>query len=166
MSFFSKNCPQKNLGLYYLVPSYKVEPPQNQNMPGLTNANVDGITWRESWDRISKNGVHAAPDWAWLDNGFALSRANNKGSCLQVLAGQYSPASFFSLPGAKHITVQATGNFSTVPFDPVFQTEFQALQTALAARYKNDSSLKYVVLAGTGVGSESFFAINPTEVAE
>src|SRR5262249_6274519 len=154
------------LGLFYLAKSYKDEPPIDPySIPGVTNPHMIGILWRESWDRLDKNG-RGNHDFSFLDHCFGASAINNKTSSLEILAGNYAPPWFFALPGAKQIIAGLPGQPTTVPWDPVFQTEWEAVQTALAARYKNNPSLKYVKAIGFGFSSESFFAIFPDTRAQ
>jgi len=152
------------IGIMDLPDIYDSDPPLDPfTLQGLTNSHVKGIMWRETWDRLAKNGVHGALDWTYLDKCFSAADGYNKLMAIEILAGNFAPASFFYLPGAKYIITAATGLKTTVPFDPVFQTEWEAVQTALKNRYETDVRLKYVKMCGPGHGSESFFATDPTE---
>jgi hypothetical protein len=154
------------IGLVYLAKSYASEPPINPDaIPGVTNSHVKGILWRETWERLDKNG-QGQHDWAFLDACLNASDSHNKDAALQIVAGNFSPAWFFNLPGAKHIDTARRHLPTTVPWDPVFQAAWEEVQTAMANRYKGRIRLKYVVMAGVGHGSESFFATKPEERAQ
>jgi hypothetical protein len=158
--------PPVGIGCIYLADSYVSEPPIDPNtIPGITNPHMKGVLWRESWERLDKGGqgIH---DWGFLDACFNASDGNNKDASLQILAGNFSPSWFFALPGAKQILTGPSHLPSTVPFDPVFQTEWEAVQTAMANRYKTHAHLRYVVMSGVGHGSESFMATTPDEFSQ
>ena len=154
------------IGVMYLAKSYVSEPPIDPyTIQGVTNTHVKGILWRETWERLDKFG-QGQHDWAFLDACFNASDGNNKDAALEILAGNFSPAWFFNLPNAKQIIAGGDNLPTTVPWDPVFQSEWEAVQTAMANRYKSHARLKYVKLIGPGHGSESFFATNPDERAQ
>jgi hypothetical protein len=158
--------PASGIGLMYLAKSYHSEPPINPDaIPGVTNSHVKGILWRQTWERLDKDG-QGKHDWTFLDDCLNASDSHNKDAALQILAGNFSPAWFFNLPGAKHIDTARRHLPTTVPWDPVFQAAWEEVQTAMANRYKGRIRLKYVVIAGVGHGSESFFATKPEERAQ
>jgi hypothetical protein len=120
--------------------------------------------WRETWERLDKNG-QGNHDFAWLDQGFTASVAAGKTMGLEILAGNFTPPWFFALPGAESIVSGHATDLTTIPWDPVFQREWEAVQQALAARYKANANLRYVKLIGVGTGSESYFAIDDASYA-
>ena len=157
--------PASGIGLMYLAKSYRSEPPINPDAnPGLTNSHVKGILWRQTWERLDRNG-QGKHDWTFLDDCLNASDSHNKDAALQIVAGNFAPSWFFSLPGAKHIDTARRHLQTTVPWDPVFQASWEEVQTAMANRYKGRVRLKYVVMSGVGHGSESFFATHPEERA-
>jgi hypothetical protein len=149
------------IGCIYLADSYVSEPPIDPNtIPGITNPHMKGVLWRETWERLDRNG-QGQHDWAFLDACMNASDSHGKDGAFQVLAGNFAPPWFFTLPGAKRIN--AGSGLTTVPFDPVFQSVWQEVQTAMANRYRGRLRLRYVVMSGVGHGSESFFANTPEE---
>jgi len=153
------------IGCMYLANSYVSEPPIDPfTIPGITNPHMNGILWRESWERLDKFG-QGQHDWAFLDACMNASDSHGKDGAFQVLAGNVAPPWFFALPGAKSITSD-NGLLTTVPFDPVFQAAWQEVQRSMANRYKGRARLRYVVMSGVGHGSESFFANSPGERAQ
>lgn len=155
----------EGLGLFYLAPTYRTEPPINPvTQGGVTNSHMIGSLWRQTWNKLTRSG-QGQYDWTFLDACFNAAESHGKSSALQITSGQDSPAWFFALPNAKQIIVGTDSLPTSVPWDPVFLTEWTAVQTAIAARYKNRSSLKYLKIQGPGNSSESFFAITPEEIA-
>jgi hypothetical protein len=129
----------------YLAPSYKKDPPPDTNTPGLTNLYIQGILWRETWERLDPNGT--GPNFSWLDDAISKSESHSKLSSLEILPGSFAPDWFFALPGAVTFNTVAYGR-TTVPWDPVFQSEWEKLNKALAARY--DGRIAYVKLIVPG----------------
>jgi hypothetical protein len=154
------------IGLGYLVKSYASEPAPNPAViPGFTNTHMKFMMIRETWERYYQDG-YGIPNYDFLDNCFDTAEANGKGVALQIEPGINSPSEFFDLPNAKHIIAGADLKMSTVPFDPVFQTQWITVQTQLSNRYKNRGSLRFVKIQGPGIASESFFARTPEEQAQ
>jgi hypothetical protein len=122
--------PPVGIGCIYLANSYVSEPPIDPNtIPGITNPHMKGMLWRESWERLDRNG-RGLHDWAFLDACMNASDSHAKDGAFQVLAGNFAPPWFFTLPGAK--STNAGSGLTTVPFDPVFQSVWQEVQTAMA----------------------------------
>jgi hypothetical protein len=160
------NLPLTGIGLIYLAKSYGSEPPINPaTIAGITNPHMKGMLWRETWERLDTNG-QGNHDWTFLDACFAASDSHDKDAALQILAGNFAPPWFFNLPNARQITTSGLNLPTTIPWDPVFQTEWEAVQTAMADRYRSNARLRYVVIAGPGHSSESFFATKPEEFTQ
>jgi len=70
------------IGLMYLVPSYKKDPPPRTNTPGLTNPYIQGMLWRETWERLDPNGT--GPNFSWLDDAISKSERHSKLSPLEI----------------------------------------------------------------------------------
>ncbi len=142
------------IGLLGLFPAYK-DPAQPKPDPNrcqtLANGNAQGVLWRQTWQLIEK--TEGSYDWSYLDACFAASSAKGKIAALQILhsAGDFGPPQWLIDKGC----VMFLG--CTVPWDPIFQQYWERFQTAMAARYKDRTDLVYVVTAGQGHASESFF---------
>lgn len=142
------------IGLLGLFPSYKdpsKPPPDPARSATLTNSLAQGVLWRETWQLIEKSPDQY--DWSFLDKCFAASSGKGKIAALQILhsAGDLGPPQWLIDQGATMFLG------CTVPWDPIFQQKWEKFQTAMAARYKDRADLVYVVTAGQGHSSESFF---------
>lgn len=151
------------IGIFFMALPFSSEPPPDPALIlGLSNAHTTGTLVRQTFGMLYRDG-QGSPDYDFLDECLDLLDTHNKKYALQIEPGINSPEWFFDLPDAKHIIAGAHSEMSTVPFDPVFQEEWEIIQQGLADRYKGRTNLKYVKIQGPGIASESFFAITEEE---
>ncbi len=154
---------KKGLGTIGLVPSYFQDPAPNPALIDMfTNAHLKGVRLSITWERLFKDG-YGTFNWTFMDSIFDAAEANNKIVYVQLEPGINAHPDFFNLPGAKFIQVNGTGDKYTVPFDPVFLSEWGTIVNTVATRYKHRSSLRFVKAQGCGKASESFWAIKQAE---
>lgn len=142
------------LGLGYMEPANRPNPATS---PGLTNTNLNYITWRTTWDELEP--TDGTFDWTYLDACVAASLAHSKPYSLQVVGGLRRPDWLVPLLDAGgELFNTADGNQIGVPWGPIHKARWQALITAVANRYKADPLILYFVMAFVGRLSESMFA--------
>lgn len=151
-------------GCVYLFPGYDTEPPLDPDTdPGFANVNIYGVLVRETWERLYQDG-YGTFNWTWLDKCLARCDSTGKFASLEILAGNFSPSAFFESPiNGRYIISGPPGLKTTVPWDPVFQSEWRIVQQALFDRYGH-RNIFYNKIGGPGHGSESFFATKPDEL--
>ncbi len=158
--FFSTNPARRTLGFFYLWPAFSDSGhvPDFSQCNGLANPFMSGILLRETWALIEPN-LDGNYDWSYLDGCVAACASAGKLFSFQHLAGYYSPTPLFSEPDVNFLDLTTVGN-TAINWDSVTQTHYQALHTAMAARYKNNRYMGYVVMSLVGRASESFLTNN------
>ncbi|MBI4024168.1 MAG: beta-galactosidase [Verrucomicrobia bacterium] len=132
LGFASALCAQPNgipKGVYVLIPTE-----EKADARILRHPHVAGLQIRARWSTIEPS--NNAFDWNYFDDLIAKARANNKKISIAIargLAGKGLPA-WLS-------TAMFTGTNGTkgpVPWDPVYQKEWNELWVALARRYESE----------------------------
>jgi hypothetical protein len=162
----SFSTPPKKLGqgLFYLLKSYDGTSYDLTNDPCWTNTATQGVAVRTQWMALEKSdGVF---DWSYTDQAAALAIQHKKKWSLLVTAGVSSPA-WLKTAGAQGMMVNAGSGaimWMPLPWDTVFQAKWGAFVRALAARYKSNPYLTYVVMGGPGRRAESFFVTDQADI--
>lgn len=145
---------QTGSGIFDLLPGDTVQKPV-KNLAAKacwSNPNIAGVVLRTTWGKIEP--TQNQYDWSYLDTGVALAQANNKKISISVRAGVNSPTWIYAL-GAKRFDVPGYGMMS-LPWDPVFQSNWASMVKALGTRYDSVSVVAYITMGGPGRLEEDF----------
>jgi Divergent InlB B-repeat domain len=119
----------------------------------ISNANCDGVRWTVRWSAIETTpNIYT---WQYLDDAVAWAAANNKKCGIHINAGKDCPAWLYAAPyNAQSYTLQDTsgaiGLTIPVPGDSVFMARWQKFIIDFGARYDNNPTVSYVIIAGIG----------------
>jgi PKD repeat protein len=124
----------------------------------LSNANVDGIAVRATWDFLeSSEGVY---NWSYLDNQIAAAANAGKKISLSIAAGVNTPSWVYSA-GAQSFTFKTSASSPTqkipLPWDPVFLTKWESFIVALGQRYGSNPTISHLAITGiNSITAETF----------
>jgi len=123
--------------------------------PGWTNPNVKGYLIRMSWKTVEPSkGVY---NFATFDQACLLAAAHGKTVGLSIGAGTMTPAWVYTA-GAKQFSITIADGSTEImplPWDPVFQSNWSTMISALGQRYAFNPVVNYVTMAGIGRDFES-----------
>jgi hypothetical protein len=135
-------------GLYVLL-----KPNQRFESKTLESYPAAGISLRTSWKDLQPR--EDGYDWSYLDQTIGAAKAAGKKVMVRILPGIHSPD--WALAGVSTIqyTVRKAGHplqgrtvKIPVPWDAVYLGRWTAFVSALGQRYRNDSSLVLIQMAG------------------
>jgi hypothetical protein len=157
-------------GIYYfpaLVSNpVKSDDPTKWNV--WNNSHVPGAVARESWAELEPT-EGTFNFGKYLDPIVSLSTSKGKQLEITVNSGVHGKYQFWPQwlknSGAQFITFPSSGLTVPVPWDPIFQTKWHAVITALGQRYDGLANLHVVQMQGPGRGSELAFGENETDYA-
>jgi hypothetical protein len=153
-------------GIFYLLKSYDGTKPHDLTTdPCFGGGPWQGVAVRTQWPALEKtDGVY---DWTYTDKAAAMAILTKKKWSLLVTAGVSSPP-WLKTAGAQGMMVTAESGapmWMPLPWDTVFQLKWRQFVRALAARYKSNPYLTYIVMGGPGRRAESFFVTTPEDIA-
>ena len=130
---------------------------------------ISGMALRETWS-VNQTANNSTYDWSFFDSGLAQAQLYNKKISLAVAAGAFCPT-WLITAGAQYISITVQTSFQqsaqtlkmVLPWDPIFQSKWSNLVTAMGARYDADPNVAYVYIGGTGTYIESFMVQNQTD---
>ena len=154
-----------------LVPDTVERPfPNLAGQPCWTNPYVQGVSLRSNWSTVEPS--EGKFDWSFFDEGIALAARHHKNVALYVTAGVTTPNWVYAAGAYRWDInkVRRNGEIEPMteplPWDPVFFSKWSALIDAFAARYDSSPYVAYVVMAGPGRRTETFFVDSPQDIAK
>lgn len=132
--------------------------------PGLQNALMQGISFRNSWDKVEQ--VKGTRDWSYFDAAIDAVKTTGKKISFHFLSGFYSPAWLFSEPGVIYFEMEEThGQMLPIPlpFDPAYQAIFGERIMEMGDRYYGLNNTAYWMASGFARKAESNFCANQAD---